>query len=94
MVRALIEGWCLNDPAKQAELIQGLYEIGSSPVERAADRIAATKALMQHSIAVARLQHDESTADQPKVIVVRRVDSGLALPPPEPGEGAGGEGPV
>jgi hypothetical protein len=100
MARAITEGWELP-PEKRAEVVASLYGVtqGLPPdgVDRlsAADVVAAARALMKGSemaLAERRLESDEKSADQPKVIVVRRVDARASLPAPEPTEGDRGEG--
>jgi hypothetical protein len=94
MVRAILDGWLVSKPEKRAEVIGRLIEIATGYDSSPADSIAAAKCLIQTELAIAKLDQDDKHADQAKVIVVRRVDSGLALAPPEPDPGTEGKEPV
>lgn len=94
MARALIEGWLSERPEEQRELRASLVEIGLNRGERAADRVAAIKAVMLADFNAAKMEADAATASQAKVIVVRRIDPQPALTSPEPDENGPGEGSI
>jgi hypothetical protein len=95
MARAITEGWPL-DPEKRQEVIENLFDIASGRRRMRGERIntgdetVAARALMEASkmeLAEEKLTADVKQAEKPKVIVVRRIGGGPALPPPETGIG-------